>query len=121
MTKKKIIISAVILILLVVAGCIAWRCRFYFIGTGSAPVRAKENEDFGIADFHTSVDRDEDGRAAQTRKLQGARAHIETNAVYESKEYHDSTTYKHKGARQYTDGQRGIITVMGLSEIDPYH
>lgn len=66
MTKKKIIISAVILILLVVAGCIAWRCRFYFIGTSSAPVRAKENEDFGIADFHSSVDRDGDGIDDQT-------------------------------------------------------
>lgn len=66
MTKKKIIISAVILILLVVAGCIAWRCRFYFIGTSSAPVQAKENEDFGIADFHSSVDRDGDGIDDQT-------------------------------------------------------
>ena len=49
MSKKKIIISAVILILLVTAGCIAWRCRYYFIGTSSAPVQAKENKDFGYS------------------------------------------------------------------------
>ena len=66
MTKKKIIISAVILILLVTAGCIVWRCRSYFIGTSSAPVEAKENEDFGIADFRSSVDRDGDGIDDQT-------------------------------------------------------
>ena len=47
MPRKKIIISAVILILLTAAGCIAWRCRYFFIGTSSAPVQAKENKDFG--------------------------------------------------------------------------
>ena len=77
MTKKKIIISAVILILLVTAGCIVWRCRSYFIGTSSAPVEAKENEDFGIADFRSSVDRDGDGIDDQTDILQGARAYID--------------------------------------------
>ena len=39
MPRKKIIISAVILILLTAAGCIAWRCRYFFIGTSSAPVQ----------------------------------------------------------------------------------
>ena len=70
MSKKKIIISAVILILLVAAGCIAWRCRYYFIGTSSAEVQAKENKDFGIADFHSSVDKDGDGIDDQTDILQ---------------------------------------------------
>ena len=59
--EEKIIISAVILILSAVIGVIAWRCRFYFIGTSSAPVQAKENKDFGIADFHSTVDKDGDG------------------------------------------------------------
>ncbi len=61
MSKKIIIISAVILILIVTAGCVAWNCRYYFLGTSSALVQAKGNEDFGIADFHSSVDKDGDG------------------------------------------------------------
>lgn len=61
MSKKKIVISVIILFLLIVAGCLVWRCRYYFLGTSSEPVQAKENEDFGIADFHSSVDMDGDG------------------------------------------------------------
>ena len=100
MTKKKIIISAVILILLVTAGCIVWRCRSYFIGTSSAPVEAKENEDFGIADFRSSVDRDGDGIDDQTDILQGARAYIDTKPVYKSKYY----------SAGYPDDQYGVCT-----------
>lgn len=36
-------------------------CRYYFLGTSSAPVQVKGNEDFGIADFHSTVDKDGDG------------------------------------------------------------
>ena len=100
MTKKKIIISAVILILLVTAGCIVWRCRSYFIGTSSAPVEAKDNEDFGIADFRSSVDRDGDGVDDQTDILQGARAYIDTKPVYKSKYYPTG----------YPDDQYGVCT-----------
>ena len=91
MSKKIIIISAVILILIVTAGCVAWNCRYYFLGTSSAPVQAKGNEDFGIADFHSSVDKDGDGVDDQTDILQGARAYIDTKPVYKSKYY--STGY----------------------------
>ena len=48
MSKKKIVTSVIILLLLAAAGVIVWNCRFYFIGTSSDPVRAKENEDFGF-------------------------------------------------------------------------
>ena len=61
MSKKKIVISAAVLSLLIAAGGIAWRCRYFFSGTSSAPVQAKENKDFGIADIHSSVDKDGDG------------------------------------------------------------
>ena len=91
MSKKKIVTSVVILLLLIAAGCLVWRCRYYFLGTSSDPVRAKENEDFGIEDFHSSVDKDGDGIDDQTDILQGARDYISTNPVYKSKYY--STGY----------------------------
>ena len=88
MSRKKIIISAVVLILLAAAGCIAWRCRYFFIGTSSAPVQAKENKDFGIADIHSSVDKDGDGIDDQTKP------------VYKSKYY----------STGYPDDQYGVCT-----------
>ena len=100
MTKKKIIISAVILILSAVIGVIVWRCRFYLIGTSSAPVQAKENKDFGIADFHSTVDKDGDGIDDQTDILQGARDYIKTKPVYKSKYY----------STGYPDDQYGVCT-----------
>ena len=66
MSKKKIVTSVIILFLLIAAGCLVWRCRYFFLGTSSDPVRAKENEDFGIEDFHSSVDKDGDGIDDQT-------------------------------------------------------
>ena len=100
MTKKKIIISAVILVLSAVIGVIVWRCRFYLIGTSSAPVQAKENKDFGIADFHSTVDKDGDGIDDQTDILQGVRDYIETKPVYKSKYY----------STGYPDDQYGVCT-----------
>ena len=100
MSKKKIVTSVIILLLLAAAGVIVWNCRFYFIGTSSDPVRAKENEDFGIEDFHSSVDKDGDGIDDQTDILQGARDYISTNPVYKSKYY----------STGYPDDQYGVCT-----------
>ena len=101
MTKKKIIISAVILILSAVIGVIAWRCRFYFIGTSSAPVQAKENKDFGIADFHSTVDKDGDGIDDQTDILQGALQYVSGRPKYKSRYY--ETGYPDDGYGVCTD------------------
>ena len=100
MSKKKIVTSVIILLLLAAAGVIVWNCRFYFIGTSSDPVRAKENEDFGIEDFHSSVDKDGDGIDDQTDILQGARDYISTNPVYKSKYY----------STGYPDDKYGVCT-----------
>ena len=100
MSKKKIVISVIILLLLIVAGCLVWHCRYYFLGTSSEPVQAKENEDFGIADFHSSVDMDGDGLDDQSDILQGARDYISTNPVYKSKYY----------STGYPDDQYGVCT-----------
>ena len=100
MSKKKIVISVIILFLLIVAGCLVWRCRYYFLGTSSEPVQAKENEDFGIADFHSSVDMDGDGLDDQSDILQGARDYISTNPVYKSKYY----------STGYPDDRYGVCT-----------
>ena len=100
MSKKKIVTSVIILLLLAAAGVIVWNCRFYFIGTSSAPVDAKENEDFGIADICSSVDRDGDGVDDQTDILQGARGYIASQPVYKSKYY----------STGYPDDQYGVCT-----------
>ena len=100
MSKKKIIISVVILILLAASGCLIWHFRYYFTNTSSEPVQAKENEDFDIADFHSSVDMDGDGLDDQSDILQGARDYISTNPVYKSKYY----------STGYTDDRYGVCT-----------
>lgn len=87
MKKKKIAAIGLCAAVLVIGGCALYRCRFYFIGTSSAPVAAKENEDFGIPDIHSSVDKDGDGIDDQTDILQGARDYIATKPVYKSKYY----------------------------------
>lgn len=61
MLKKKIIIVFIALILAITALCFTYRFRYYFIGTSSAPVEAKENRDFNIPDIQSSVDMDGDG------------------------------------------------------------
>ena len=102
MSKKKIVTSVIILFLLIAAGCLVWRCRYFFLGTSSDPrVRAKENEDFGIEDFHSSVDKDGDGIDDQTDILQGARDYISTNPVYKSKYYSTGS---------YPDDKYGVCT-----------
>ncbi|MBD5533734.1 MAG: DUF1287 domain-containing protein [Lachnospiraceae bacterium] len=61
--------------------------RYFFFHTSSAPVHAKTNADFQIADIHSAVDADGDGIDDQTDILQGARAYIATNPRYKSKYY----------------------------------
>lgn len=58
MSKIKVIILVLVVILLSTSGCIVWHCCYYFIRTSSVPVHAKENKDSGIAVFHSSVDKD---------------------------------------------------------------
>src|SRR5699024_5938503 len=82
-------VIAVIAVIIVV--CCVYCFRYYFVGTSSAPVDAKENADFGIADICSSVDRDGDGVDDQTDILQGARDYIASQPVYKNKYY--STGY----------------------------
>lgn len=98
--RRQFLFSAIIIVLLTVVVCCAYRLRFFFIGTSSAPVEAKENEDFNIPDYHSSVDMDGDGIDDQTDILQGARDYIATGPVYKSK-YYDTG---------YPDDQYGVCT-----------
>ena len=98
--RRQFLFSAIIVVLLAVAACCAYRLRYFFIGTSSAPVEAKENADFGIPDYHSSVDMDGDGIDDQTDILQGARDYIATGPVYKSKYY----------ATGYPDDQYGVCT-----------
>jgi hypothetical protein len=88
------------LALVVALGGLAYPFRFYFIGTSSKAVHAKDNSDFNIADLVSSVDMDQDGIDDQTDILQGARNYIATNPVYKSK-YYDTG---------YPDDQYGVCT-----------
>lgn len=45
MKTRNIILTVVAVIAVIAAACCAYRLRYYFIGTSSAPVDAKENED----------------------------------------------------------------------------
>ena len=100
MKTRNIILSVIAVTAVIAAVCCAYRLRYYFIGTSSAPVDAKENEDFGIADIHSSVDRDGDGVDDQTDILQGARDYIASQPVYKSKYY----------STGYPDDQYGVCT-----------
>lgn len=100
MKKKKMAAIGLCAAVLVTGGCALYRCRFYFIGTSSAPVAAKENEDFDIPDIHSSVDQDGDGIDDQTDILLGARDYIATKPVYKSKYYNTG----------YPDDQYGVCT-----------
>ena len=100
MSKKKVIIMVIVLVLGITAVCFAYRFRYYFIGTSSAPVEAKENSDFNIQDIQSSVDMDGDGIDDQTDILQGAREYIAGNPVYKSKYYQTG----------YPDDQYGVCT-----------
>ena len=100
MKTRNIILSVIAVIAVIAAVCCAYRLRYYFVGTSSAPVDAKENEDFGIADIHSSVDRDGDGVDDQMDILQGARDYIASQPVYKSKYY----------STGYPDDQYGVCT-----------
>ena len=100
MPKKKVIAMLIVLILALTAVCFAYRFRYYFIGTSSDPVEAKENSDFNIQDIQSSVDMDRDGIDDQTDILQGAREYIAGNPVYKSKYYQTG----------YPDDQYGVCT-----------
>lgn len=86
---KGIVILLAAAVVIVCAAALVWltdfRCLFFH--TSSAPVHAKTNADFQIADIHSAVDADEDGIDDQTDILQGAREYIATNPRYKSKYY----------------------------------
>jgi uncharacterized protein YijF (DUF1287 family) len=86
MSKKKLMIF-IILVLVLAFGCFLYHFRFYFIGTSSKTINAKDNSDFHIANIVSSIDMDQDGIDDQTDILQGARKYISTNPVYKSKYY----------------------------------
>jgi hypothetical protein len=74
--------------------------KFHFIHTSSKPVNAKDNSDFNIPDFVSSVDMDQDGIDDQTDILDGARKYIATNPIYKSKYY----------STGYPDDEYGVCT-----------
>lgn len=88
-TKKLILILSGTVVLIAAAAGLFWftDCRYFFFQTSSAPVHAKTNADFQIADIHSAVDADGDGIDDQTDILQGAREYIATNPRYKSKYY----------------------------------
>lgn len=88
--KKKhvVILAAAAAVILGTVGLYRFTdIRYFFFHTSSAPVHAKTNEDFQIADVHSVVDADGDGIDDQTDILQGAREYIATNPRYKSKYY----------------------------------
>lgn len=101
MSKRKKIILSLAILLILTAGCCLYAMRYYFIGTSSAPVEAKGNADFHIADFHSSVDKDGDGIDDQSDILLGAREYIATQPRYKSKYY--DTGYPDDGYGVCTD------------------
>lgn len=82
--KKRLLIVAVIIGVL--AACV-YPFRGFFLGTSAALVKEKSNADFGIADFHSSVDKDGDGIDDQADMLQGTRDYIATQPKYKSVYY----------------------------------
>lgn len=99
MTKRRAAAAAGLIAAALLAGTL-FHFRYLLLGTSSAPVRAKENADFQIADLHSQVDMDGDGIDDQTDILQGARDYIATRPVYQSKYY----------ASGYPDDQYGVCT-----------
>ena len=72
--------------LCVIAVC-TYPLRGFFFGTSAGVVNGRSNADFGIADFHSSVDKDGDGVDDQSDVLQGARDYIATEPKYKSAYY----------------------------------
>jgi hypothetical protein len=89
-----------IIFIVLILVCLLYHFRFYFIGTSSKAVKAKDNSDFNIAGIVSSVDMDQDGIDDQTDILQGARKYISTNPVYKSKYY----------STGYPDDKYGVCT-----------
>ncbi|MDE5819541.1 MAG: DUF1287 domain-containing protein [Lachnospiraceae bacterium] len=86
--KSVVIITAVAAVIIAAVGLYLFTdIRYFFFHTSSAPVHAKTNADFQIADIHSAVDADGDGIDDQTDILQGARDYIATNPRYKSKYY----------------------------------
>lgn len=88
--KKKhvVILAAAAAVILGTVGLYRFTdIRYLFFHTSSAPIHAKTNKDFQIADVHSAVDADGDGIDDQTDILQGAREYIATNPRYKSKYY----------------------------------
>ena len=100
MSKKKIVFLSILLVVLLMLGGTLFYFRHYFLGTSFAPISAKTNADFGIADQISSVDRDGDGIDDQTDILQGVREYIATQPKYQSKYY----------ASGYPDDGYGVCT-----------
>jgi hypothetical protein len=99
MLKKKTNIGILCGCILVL-GCCLYPFRFYFIGTSSHAIHAKDNSDFNISNVVSSVDMDQDGIDDQTDILQGARNYISTNPIYKSKYYNTG----------YSNDQYGVCT-----------
>ena len=102
MQRKRLWISCIVAALILLAAACLYHFRYLVLGPSSAPVRAKENEDFQIADIKSSVDRDGDGIDDQTDILEGARDYIATRPIYKSK-YYDTG---------YPDDGFGVCTVV---------
>lgn len=100
MSKKKVIFLSILLIVLLIIGGGLFYFRHYFLGTSFAPISAKTNADFGIADQISSVDQDGDGIDDQTDILQGVREYIATQPKYQSRYY----------ASGYPDDGYGVCT-----------
>ena len=100
MSKKKVVFLSILFVVLLMLGGTLFYFRHYFLGTSFAPISAKTNADFGIADQISSVDRDGDGMDDQTDILQGVREYIATQPKYQSKYY----------ASGYPDDGYGVCT-----------
>lgn len=86
--KRVVILAAVAAVIIAAVGLFLFTdCRYLFFHTSSAPVHAKTNADFQIADVHSATDADGDGIDDQADILQGAREYIATNPRYKSKYY----------------------------------
>lgn len=100
MSKKKAVFLSILSAVLLLLGGTLFYFRHYFLGTSYAPISAKTNADFGIADVVSSVDRDGDGIDDQTDLLQGVRDYIATQPKYQSRYY----------AGGYPDDGYGVCT-----------
>lgn len=99
--KRVVILAAAAAVILGTVGLYRFTdIRYFFFHTSSAPIHAKTNEDFQIADVHSAVDADGDGIDDQTDILQGAREYIATNPRYKSKYYEGG----------YSDDGYGVCT-----------